>query len=199
MSETAAEQSQLTQQAGGQQYDYMPTGAQDVVAVFDNNFYQLFPDARSMKATVKEPSKLMSHPTETGVTITDHRVIEPIEIELSVVLLPDTYVQTYYEIKAARDANTTLSVQTNTSLYSSMLIQDMPHEEDPEHFDTITMIIKFIEVIFVTVQVSSLPDSRKNNGNKNGKAASATDGDAGKEKAKGSVAYGAGKRLGLIN
>lgn len=143
--------------------------AQDVVAVYDLDFEQIFRDARPLKATVKETAKLMQHPVETGALITDHRVINPIEIDLSMVLTPETYRDTYYEIKDFFLGLETIIVQTSTDVYEHMLINDMPHEENPEHFDTITMVIKLREVIFVKSSTSELPV-----GNKEGKPATPT-------------------------
>lgn len=154
---------------------YLPTNAQDVVAVFDTDFNQLFPDARPMKATVKEIAKLMKHPVETGATITDHRIIMPIGITLAMVCTPATYPDTYNQIKQVFLGNATVQVQTNTGLYSNMLIGKMPHDETIEHFDTIAISLELEEVQFVTAQTSALPDAPVNGGNKNGKAATTTE------------------------
>ena len=148
---------------------YLPTFAYDVVGVFDQSFNQLFVDARPLKANVRPGAKLMEHPVETGAVLTDHRIILPIEIDLAMVLTPETYVDTYNQIKAVFLSPTTVQVQTNTGLYPPMLMQNMPHEENPEHFDTITMVLKFKEVIFATPSTSPLPLV----GNKTGQVASA--------------------------
>lgn len=153
---------------------YLPTAAQDVVAVYDNEFNQLFPDARPVKATVKPIAKLMEHPVESGSVITDYRVILPLSLDVTFVLTPETYFDTYQQIGQAYVGNTTIQVQTKTNLYTSLLIEKMPHDEVPDKFDTIAITVSFKEVIFVKVQTSALFDAAKNGGNKTAKIASPT-------------------------
>lgn len=181
----------------GSQQQYQSTYANDVVAVFDNAFNRLFQDARPMKATVREPAKLMKHPVESGFTTTDHRVIMSIQIDLNMTLTPATYVDTYNQIKSVFLGVSTVQVQTITGLYSNFFIGDMPHEENPDHFDTITIVLKLEQVIIVSPS-STTSLSSQNGGNKNGKTASATEAANANGKAKESSAaysllYGKGK------
>jgi hypothetical protein len=156
---------------------YLPTAAYDVVGVFDADFNQLFEDARPIAANVKETAKVMEHPAESGYMLADHRVFEPIEIEIPFVLLSQTYVDTYNQVKQVFQGNDTVNVQTNTGLYPNMTISEMPHKEDTEHFDTITMTIKFRQVMIAMPATSSeaLPDAPQNGGQKSGNAASGTE------------------------
>lgn len=174
----------------GLQASYASTQAADVVGVFDNDFNQLFTDARTISVQVKERIKLMKHPVELGSQITDHRVIEPIEISMMMILTPDTYVDTYEQIRALKSTNDTVQIQTKAALYPSMMLGDLPHKEDPEHFDTITVQLKFEEVRFVQVQTSDLPSSTVNSGNKNAHTTTPTNASTASEKtAKSSAAY----------
>lgn len=132
-------------------------GAVDVVGVFDSSLNQLFADARPIKAMIKPLSKFMDHPGESGITITDHRIFQPIEIELSLILKASTFRDTYQQIKAAYVGLTPLSVQTKADTYANMYVTDMPHDEDPEIFDTISVALKLREVIFVVAQYQQLP------------------------------------------
>lgn len=68
--------------------------AQDTVAVYTQDFSQVFRNARAIKAVVKEQAKVMEHPVESGAIITDHRIILPTEVELSLILTPATYRET---------------------------------------------------------------------------------------------------------
>lgn len=153
---------------------YTPTYAQDVVAVFDASFNQIFVNARPVKASVKESAKLMKHPVESGSTQVDHRVFEPIGIDLSMVLTPANYFDTYREIRGVFLGKSTIQVQTKTGLYQNLLISDMPHEESPDTFDTIKMTIKLSEVIIVSASTITTATSKQNGGNKTGSAATAT-------------------------
>ena len=77
----------------------IPSAASDVVGVFDANFNQVFRLARPVKAQIHETSKPMEHPVETGIIITDHRIILPVEIEFSLILPPGEYRPVYQQIK----------------------------------------------------------------------------------------------------
>lgn len=135
----------------------------DIVAVFDDKLNQLFPTARPLKATVREAAKLMEHPIESGSVITDHKIIEPIEITLHVVLTGEEYRDTYKAIHDAFVGENTLTVQTRTSSYDDMLIQEMPHEESPDMLDIVPMIIKLKQVIIITAQSQALPPRKASN------------------------------------
>jgi hypothetical protein len=141
----------------------MTTAAVDVVGVFDANLNQLFADARPIKAMVKPDSKFMDHPGESGITITDHRVFEPVEIELSMILKAATFRDTYQQVKTAYVGLTALSVQTKADTYANMYIIAMPHDEDPDLFDTISLALKLREVNFVVAQYAQLPASLVSN------------------------------------
>lgn len=132
----------------------------DEVAVFDANFQQLFVNARPIKATVKEVAKVMEHPVENGATITDHRIILPIEIEFSMVCNPENYIDTYNQVRTVFFGVNLNTVQTKTGRYGNMMIQQMPHEESIDNFDTITIALTFKQVLIVQAQYGTLPPSK---------------------------------------
>ena len=135
-----------------------PTASADVVAILEaETGRHLFGDARPLKATVSESAKLLTHPLEDGGNIVDHRIILPIGISLSFVLSAETYRETYQEIRQAFRQSTRITVQTKTDTYENMYMQDIPHEEDPSLFDTVTMIMQLIEALTAQVQIQALP------------------------------------------
>jgi len=135
----------------------LPSAAVDYVAVFDQNFNQLFVQARSIKAIVKEQSKLMEHPLENGATLTDHRIIQPIEIELSLILASADYQDVYKQIRQYYLKAGLLVVQTRAGLYENQLIEAMPHEEDPNMFNALTIALKLKQILFVAPQFGIAP------------------------------------------
>lgn len=139
---------------------------QDTVAVFTQDFTQIFRDARAIKAVVKEQAKVMEHPVESGAIITDHRIIMPTEVELSLVLTPATYRETYEQINQYYLEGTLLIVQTRSGIYVNQLIHSMPHEEDTNLFNTITLALGLKEVQFVTAQYTTTPRNPKNSNTK---------------------------------
>jgi hypothetical protein len=136
--------------------------AQDTVAVYTQDFTQVFRDARAIKAVVKERAKVMEHPVESGAIITDHRIILPTEIDLSLILTPATYRETYDKINQYYLQGTLLIVQTRSGIYVNQLIHAMPHEEDPNLYNTITLALGLKEVQFVTAQFTTTPRNTKN-------------------------------------
>lgn len=131
--------------------------AADAVGVFDDEFNQVFAKARPLKADVYEAARVMDHPVESGSTMTDHRVIDPIEIELALVMAGEDYRDTYNQVKDLYNRAALLVVQTRSGSYSNMLISAMPHDESPDSYDTINMSLRLREAILVTVQFQALP------------------------------------------
>ena len=127
----------------------LPSFAYDSVAVFTQDYQQIFRNARAIKAVVKEQAKLMEHPIETGAVITDHRVILPVEIELSFILAPVDYQDTYKAIRSYYLSSTLLVIQTRTGIYENQLISSMPHEETPEQYDAISLNLSLRQALFV--------------------------------------------------
>lgn len=128
------------------------TYAADVICVLDADFNQVFPDARPIKASVREDSKVMEHPVETGGSVVDHRVIVPTEIELSCLLTTEEFADVYQQIKNIWKRGDTLSVQTRTDVYESMIISGMPHEEPAEMIDGVALILSLREVKYVSTE-----------------------------------------------
>lgn len=128
------------------------TAAIDVVAVLDADLNQVFGDARPVKASFTEDSKQMEHPLETGVQVTDHRVIQPIEITLTCMLVGDEYRQIYRQIKDIFNRGDLLTVQSRVESYPSMLVLSMPHDEPADIQDGAMMVVKLREAKFVEAQ-----------------------------------------------
>lgn len=133
----------------------------DAVGVFtSDNFTQVFPEARPLKVRIKEEAKLMEHPVETGAVITDHEIFLPIELELSLIIQAVNYKDVYQTIKQFYLKGTLLAVQTKADLYTNQIIAGLPHEEDPETFDTLVIALKMKEVQFVTPQFGIVPRNK---------------------------------------
>jgi len=134
----------------------IPTASVDVVAILDQNFNQLFRLARPIKASIKEESKIMEHPLETGATVVDHSIILPVQIELSMMLTNGEYRDVYQSIRQVFRNRDLLIVQTKSGVYENQIIESCPHEEDPEQYDAIALALKLREVQLVAAQVVRL-------------------------------------------
>lgn len=134
------------------------TAAADVVALLrKSDFQQVAEKARAMKATVRETAKAMEHPVEDGTTITDHRVILPVEIDLSVMLADADYRATYQALKTLFTSAELLIVQTATDSYPDMMIVEMPHEETTDMVEAVPVALKMKQVKTVKAQYGTLP------------------------------------------
>lgn len=142
------------------------TASSDIVGVFTQEFRQVFDKARPLKATVKEEAKVFEHPIETGAMITDFRIIQPVEIEISLLLTSEDYRDVYQQIRQIFLNGDLLVVQTKSGVYENQLIQSMPHEEDPGLYDAITLALKLKQAQFITPQFATLaPRQVKNPAN----------------------------------
>jgi len=135
----------------------LPSFAFDSVAVFTQDFTQIFRNSRPIKAIVKEQAKVMEHPLETGAVITDHRIILPVEIELSLLLSSVDYQNTYKAIRSYYLSGTLLVIQTRTGIYENQLISAMPHEETTEQYDVIPLTLSLRQAFFVAPENSITP------------------------------------------
>lgn len=130
---------------------------QDVLGIFDANFRQVFASAHALKATITPTAKTPAHPLENGETVVDHVIFDPVLIEIAAVLDPDDYRDVYGRLARAFANAQTFNIQTRVQVYPNMLLQALPHEEKPEMVDTVSMVLKFSEVRFVTPSYAPLP------------------------------------------
>lgn len=135
----------------------------DEVGIYDANFRQLFASVRPLKATVSPSAKLFEHPLETGSTVTDHLIVNPDTVEIAAVLEPDEYRSAYAAVRQAFRKGQVFVVQTKAGTYPNMVFQAIPHEESPEMFDTISIVLKMTEVRFVTADYAPLPARKVSN------------------------------------
>lgn len=167
--------------------------AVDAVGLFDEDFRQVAAGARPVKAIVREEAAVMDHPVEDGTTITDHRVMLPVEIELSLIL--SNPADDYARLRSLYRAAELITVQTNAATYPDMLISGMPHDETPEMFGVVPLALQLRQVVTVEAQFQALPPrqvasernaSTRNNGQKNAEETNDQ---------RGSTAYRAWKKL----
>lgn len=135
----------------------------DLVGIFSQNFLQVVSGARPMKADIKEQSKPMEHPVETGATVTDFRIILPVEINFELMLSPTGFKSEYDQIKQIYLRGDFLVLQTKVGIYKNMVLQGIPHTEDPSIFSSIPLALTAKETIIVQAQFGTLPPSSVKN------------------------------------
>lgn len=140
---------------------------EDVVGIFDEGGTQMFVTARSMRLQTSRSSKTMQHPLETGATVVDHRITLPTEATLMLVLQAEDYRTGYSELSAAFNAGTLFTVQCKADSFASMYISDLPHEESPDQFDAITILLKLTEAQFFKSQAQATNAKPRNSKSSN--------------------------------
>lgn len=142
--------------------NFFPSVSADVVGVFDDTFRQVFSQARPMKALVRENARTMEHPLEKGQIISDYRIILPIEIEIPVIIMAQDYRDVYQQIRTQFLTSSLLTVQTTSSVYDNMILGEMPHEENPEFYNTLTLFLRFKQVQLVQPATTFAPVDPQN-------------------------------------
>lgn len=130
--------------------------ATDVVALYNTNEDQVFADAIPMKVSVNATSLQFEHPLEDSSVITDHRVILPDEISLMMTIPKGMYKDVYAQMRSSYINGDLFQVRTKAFTYDNMVIQAMPHEETPEKFDAIDLILEMKETQFESVVIEIL-------------------------------------------
>lgn len=143
----------------------LPSYAVDVVGVYDEDYNQVFTNARPMKATINKDSKMMEHPTERGLTKTDFKVIQPIEIQLSMLLVSDDLTSVYRVIDGLFNASTKLIVQTRSGIYTNMIIKSMPHDETVDVYGGLIMSLSLKEMKEFTAKYEDVKTTSIESGN----------------------------------
>lgn len=102
-----------------------------------------------IKASFSEPSKLCTHPIESGALITDHKVILPHKCTLEIAM-PAYFQHTVIEELRKYFLNSTpLSVHDVSGVYNNMVITDMPHETTAKTAGRLVFNVPMEEVVVV--------------------------------------------------
>lgn len=127
-----------------------------MIGIYDKNHSPLFQDAQISKVQVRETSKTMEHPIESGTVISDYKVINPVSIILNIYLTKKNYNSVYQSLLTHFKKSTLLLIQTNARIYKDMIISDMPHSETPEHFDSIILSLNLKQVFTVKPIITAI-------------------------------------------
>lgn len=132
----------------------------EVVAILEaGSFNVLFDGSSPLRMTVRETSKITSWPVEDGTQRSDHRVLDPVEIDLS-MLITDSNRNLFERLRQTFLEGRELIVQTQVRSYGSMMIMDMPHDELVEQGDSVPVALKLKEVKVIKPEFGTLPPSQ---------------------------------------
>lgn len=127
----------------------------EIVGIY-NGHLQVFRNAQIRDAQIKETATLMNHPIESGTIVTDHKIINPTEIIFNMVISSQDYKNVYYTIQKAFKDSTFLTVQTKAAVYTNMIINNLPHKESPDNFNSLIVLLHLKEVFTVKVLKGSI-------------------------------------------
>lgn len=116
-----------------------------------------------MSCNVIDDSKMCEHPIESGAVVTDHKIFNPVEIDIRLSLPNYIYKSVYKELRQIYEESPKLRIKTKTGWYSDMVLQALPHEEKPENFDRIVFDLHFKEVKEVEPKYIKLPTKQLKN------------------------------------
>ncbi len=142
--------------------NFLPSAKKDFVLILDDEYKVILREATVVDVRVKPNARNMEHPLENGSIITDHRILLPVEIDLTIILTNDNYADTYASILQYYLAGTLLVVQTKVSVYENMIMTEIPHSEVSEMLDAIPIVISFKQVQLVTAQYNISPKKQAN-------------------------------------
>lgn len=152
----------------------IPTFGEDVVAIFiqsdSGDDQQVLQDAHLMQVSMGEQVTTFKHPLENGRSLVDHRIIQPVTIELRIILTESasilgallkgsldfekTVQDVYNEMRALHLDGTLLSIQTRTGIYPNQTFNSMPHEETSSIFNGVVISVGSEEIFFETANKS---------------------------------------------
>lgn len=137
-----------------------PNASSDLVGVYDENFNQLFSEARPIKMSYYETSKMMEHPVESGSIVVDHKVFMPATVEAVFIIQANDYRSVYDQIESAYKNNDIVTIQGKAKSFNNMVLSSKLHDESADMYDTIQVVVKFTELFLAqitsTLSVSSV-------------------------------------------
>ena len=142
--------------------------------VYNSKKEEVLRNLSSSDIGIEDTSNLMEHPTESGVTIVDHRVINPVTISATLYIPKDDSI-TLKEIEYLY-----LTCEPLTIRAENKIIKDKPFKITANMFDTTMYTLNFkkaLEVLPVYIGMKNAPKQSRssvNSGVKQAKKVSET-------------------------
>lgn len=113
------------------------------VLILDNETLTPIWDSQNpMKVAVRESKRVTSFTVEDGTVRNDHIVDDPVEIEIQFILTNELQSQ-FSELQQTFNDRQLVTIQTKSAVYSSMVVNEVPQEQDNERADAITVNVRF--------------------------------------------------------
>lgn len=133
---------------------------EDVVAIYKQldggGTKRILEGAESVQADIDEHMTFYQHPLENGRFIVDHRILQPVAIDFTMILTDSGASSLlagggglrdlFGELRDLFIAGTFLAIQTRAKTYPNQVIQAMPHQETAGMFNAITLTFQSSEI-----------------------------------------------------
>ena len=115
------------------------------VEILNNDSLQpIWAGASPMQVSVRETSKATRFAVEDGSVRNDHVVRNATEIGIKMMLAGDV-TNLFEALRTTYQQRDLVTIQTKTAVYTNMLVEEMPHEQDPGMSDAVAVDIWFVE------------------------------------------------------
>lgn len=122
------------------------------VKIFDTDGNELFSNIKYLTLAVKQDSKLMEHPVETGAVISDHKVIYPLELEIQALVNPNDLQDIYFNLELSYKDSAFFTIQTKADIYENLVLVSLPHSENSKYANFLLVGARFKQVILAKTQ-----------------------------------------------
>jgi len=156
------------------------------MAIIDDNFALITTGARQIgtlipdvvvRETMRDEMVITDHPVERGAAISDHAFIRPVEVEMQIGWSDSTggyvgYARDAYDaLLALQKTREPFELTTGKRSYQNMLISSLSVQTDERSENILMVTARIREVIIVSTQTTSAPNSAQANPAKTGATA----------------------------
>lgn len=109
-----------------------------------------------MSCNIDRPSRLCKHPVESGVTVSDHKIIDPVKCTITIAM-PAYYQDIVIkELAEYYKKSTPLSVHDVSGIYNNMVVTNYPNTTDKKTADRLVFNVELEQIIVVDSQYVTL-------------------------------------------
>jgi hypothetical protein len=137
------------------------------------SFDTLIPDV-VVREVGRDELVITEHPVERGAAISDHAFVRPVEIEMTCGWSDSTagYVgyidEVYAELIALQKEREPFDVTSGKRTYENMLLAQVLQQTDERSENILMVTARFREVLIVSTETTSAPNSAQSNPSKTG-------------------------------
>ncbi|MBG5918900.1 phage baseplate protein [Providencia vermicola] len=121
-----------------------------------DDFTVLFETASPIQINVRDEHKATQFTVESGETRSDHVVVQPVEISMSLILVGELK-NAFEMMQQAYDQHQLVGIQTRVKTYQPLLLVSFDHDESPDMTDAIKLSLRFTEWRNIEPEYGALP------------------------------------------